>query len=136
MKLSMQVGLSPGHIVLDEDPAPLPQRGTTPQFSAHICCGQMAAWIKMPLGMDVGLSPGNYVLDGDPVPLPQIFGPCLLFLAVLVWRGYMPAPRFTISVLVIIEFRFNILQLRDVTDIICAKNRLQYLHSYRYRKIF
>jgi len=26
MKLGMQVGLSPGHIDLDGDPAPLPQR--------------------------------------------------------------------------------------------------------------
>ena len=27
MKLGMQVGLSPGHIVLDEDPAPPPPKG-------------------------------------------------------------------------------------------------------------
>ena len=32
MKLGMQVGLGPGHIVLDGDPAPLPQRGTAPNF--------------------------------------------------------------------------------------------------------
>jgi len=38
-------------------------------FWAHICCRQMAAWIKMPLGMEVGLGPGNFVLDGDPAPL-------------------------------------------------------------------
>jgi len=32
----------------------LPQRGAAPhQFSAHICCGQIAVWIKMPLGMEV-----------------------------------------------------------------------------------
>jgi len=43
-----------------------------PQFLAHICCGQMAAWIKMSLGMKVGLGPGNFVLDGDPAPLPKI----------------------------------------------------------------
>ena len=52
MKLAMHVGLGPGHIILDGDPVPLPQRSTTPQFSAHICCG-MAAWIKMALGMEV-----------------------------------------------------------------------------------
>jgi len=46
-KLGVQVGLGPGHIVLDGDPAPLPQRGTAPtQFLAHICCCQMAAWIN------------------------------------------------------------------------------------------
>ena len=29
----------------------------------HICCGQMAAWINMPLGMEVSLGPGHFVLD-------------------------------------------------------------------------
>ena len=67
MKLGMQIGLCPGHIVLDGDPAPLPQTGTAlPKFLAHICCGQMAAWIKMSLGMEQGLGPGDFVLDGDP----------------------------------------------------------------------
>ena len=61
----------PGHIVLDEDPAPLPQRGTAPPISAHICCSQMAAWIKMPLGMELGLGPGDFVLVGDPAPSPN-----------------------------------------------------------------
>jgi len=66
MKLGTQVGLGPGHIVIGGDPAPPPQRGTAPQFSAHICCVQMAAWIKMSLGMEVGLSPGDFVLlNGD-----------------------------------------------------------------------
>jgi len=37
MKLGMQVGLGPGHIVLDGDPAPLPQRGTAlPIFSSYM----------------------------------------------------------------------------------------------------
>ena len=51
MKLGTQVGLVPDHIVLDGDPAPPPPKGhsTPSQFSAHICCGQMAAWIKMTL---------------------------------------------------------------------------------------
>jgi len=68
MKLGVQVGLGPGHIVLDGDPAPPSQRGTAPPNFRPICCGQMAAWIKMPLGMEVGLSPGDFVLDGDPAP--------------------------------------------------------------------
>ena len=82
MKLGTQVGLSPGHIVLDGDPgdfvldgdtaAPPPKGHTPTQFSAHICCGQMAAWIKMPPGMELGLSPCDFVLDGDPaLPSPQ-----------------------------------------------------------------
>ena len=65
-----EVGLGPGHIVLDGDPALLPPKGTQhgPKFSAHISCGQMAGWITMPLGMEVGLGPGDFVLDGDPAP--------------------------------------------------------------------
>ena len=73
MKLGVQVSLGPGHIALDGDPAPLPQRGTAPQFSAHISCSQMVGsrwikWIKMSLGMELGLGPGDFVLDGDPGP--------------------------------------------------------------------
>jgi len=69
MKRGTQVGLGPGHIVLDGDPIPPPQRGTAPtQFSAHICCGQMAAWIKMPLGMELSLGPGDFLLDGEVEP--------------------------------------------------------------------
>ena len=73
MKLGMQVGLGLDHIVLDWDPAelPLPKTGRSPQFSAHICYGQMAGWIKMPLGREVGLSPSDIVLDGDPAPLSE-----------------------------------------------------------------
>jgi len=68
MKLGKEVGLGPGHIVLDEDP-----KGHSPQFSAHVCCGQMARWIKMPLGTEVGLGPGDIVLDGDLCP-PKKWG--------------------------------------------------------------
>jgi len=69
VKLGMQVGLGPGHIVLGGDPVPLPQRGIPP-FSAHICFGQMAAWIKMPLVMEIGLGPGDCVRWG-PSPPPK-----------------------------------------------------------------
>jgi len=58
MKLGMQVGLGPGHM-LDGDPAPLSQRGTAPQYSPHVFHGNLAGWIKMPLGMEVGLGPGG-----------------------------------------------------------------------------
>jgi len=43
-------------------------KGRTPQFSAHICYGQMAGWIKMPLGMEVGLGPGFCVRWGPHSP--------------------------------------------------------------------
>jgi len=43
-------------------------KGTAPQFAAHVCCGQMAGWIKMQLGTKVALSPGHIMLHGDPAP--------------------------------------------------------------------
>ena len=66
MKLGILVDLVPGHIVLDGDPALLPQKRQSPQFSVHICCGQMAEWIKMPLGKKVDVDMGDIVLDGNP----------------------------------------------------------------------
>ena len=51
----MEVGLNPGDFVLDADPAPPPKGWSLTQFSAHVYCGQTAAWIKMPLGTEVGL---------------------------------------------------------------------------------
>jgi len=60
MKISTQVGLDPRYIVLDGDQLPLPRRGTAPIFGLYFC-GQMAAWIKMPLGMGAGLDRGDFV---------------------------------------------------------------------------
>jgi len=101
MTLGMEVGLGPGHILLDKDPATLPKRGHSPQFSvnlwATVCktvlpmlsdrclsvclsclfvtlvyCGQTVGRIKMKLVMQVGLVPGHIVLDGDPAtPHPK-----------------------------------------------------------------
>jgi len=42
--------------------------GPSPQFSAHVCCGLTAGWIKMPLGTEVGLGLGHIVLDEDSAP--------------------------------------------------------------------
>ena len=39
----VEVGLVSGDIMLDEDPAP--PKVLSPQFSAHVCCGQTAEWI-------------------------------------------------------------------------------------------
>jgi len=67
MPLDMEVGLGPGHIVLDCDPTPRPQKGQSPpKFSALVYCGQTAEWTKTPLGMEVRLGSGNIVLDGNP----------------------------------------------------------------------
>ena len=38
------------------------------RFSAHVCGGQTAGWIKMPLDTKVGLGAGHIVLCGDPAP--------------------------------------------------------------------
>jgi len=47
MKLGMLVGLGPGHIVLDGDPAS--PKGRSP-FSAHVrCVKRLHGWIKMSL---------------------------------------------------------------------------------------
>jgi len=73
MALGMELGLGPGHTVLDGDPATLPKKGAEPppQFSAHFYCGQTAGCIKMPLGMEEALSSSDFVLDGDPAPPPK-----------------------------------------------------------------
>jgi len=90
MPLGVEVGLGPGSIVLDRDPASPPtQRGIaapTP-FSAHVYCGQTVALIGMLLGVELGLGLGDVVLDGDLGPPhgkghsspTQFFGPCLLW---------------------------------------------------------
>ena len=68
--LAWDVGLGLRQIVLNGDPAHLP-KGAQPPIFGHVCCGQMAGWIKMQLGTKVGLGWGHTVLDGDPAPLPQ-----------------------------------------------------------------
>jgi len=84
----MEVGLGPGDVVLDGDPAPRPKghialnghpappkispKGAhqPPPLSAHVYCSQTLGWIKMPLGTKIGLGPGHIVLGGAPA-LPQ-----------------------------------------------------------------
>ena len=93
MKVGMQVGLGPGHIVFDGDPAPPPPKVHSPQFLAYICCGQMAEWIKMPLGRKVGLDPSNIVLDGDPAPPSQKGGRASNFLPMSIVAKRLDGPR-------------------------------------------
>jgi len=50
---------------------PVPKKGHSPQFLAHVSCGQTAEWMKMPLVMEVGLGPGHIVLHGDPALPPK-----------------------------------------------------------------
>jgi len=85
MKLGTQVGLGPGHAVIDGDPVPPRKEAQQPPYSkftvhakpasvesaVHVYCSQTAVWIKKKLGMDVGLSLCQIVLNGDPAPLPK-----------------------------------------------------------------
>ena len=48
MPLGMEVGLSPGDVMLDGDPAP-PRKETQqplPHFLAHVYCSQMVAYLS------------------------------------------------------------------------------------------
>jgi len=73
MKLAVALGLGPGYIVLDEDPAP-PKRGTAPLPPIFGPCPLWPnGWMDIPLGMEVGLGPGDFALDEDPTP-PQKMG--------------------------------------------------------------
>jgi len=78
MKLGMEVGLGPGHIVLDGDPALYSKGAQLPPFSPHICCSQTTGWAKMPLGTKVGLGQGDIVFDDDPAPLKRGTAPHFL----------------------------------------------------------
>ena len=86
MPLGMELGLGPGVFVLDGDPATSPKRGRSPspKFSAHVCWGKTAGWIKMVLGTEVGLglSPGEFMLDGDPAR-PLNFRPMFIIVIVI-----------------------------------------------------
>ena len=65
------------HCVRWEPSSPSKGHSPSPQFSAHICCGQKSAWIKMPLDMEVGLGSGRVVLHRDPAlahPPPKKMG--------------------------------------------------------------
>ena len=57
MPFGTEVGLGPGHIVLDGDPAPQKGGIAAPQFSAHVYCGQTVGSMKMYI--DVGPGPQN-----------------------------------------------------------------------------
>jgi len=76
MKPGTEVGLDLCQIVLNRDPAPLPQRGTAPFHQkififGYVCFGQTAGWIKMQLGTEVDLSPSHSVRWGPSYPSPK-----------------------------------------------------------------
>jgi len=65
MPLGMELGLGPGHIVLDGDLVPPPLKGDSPNFWT---ISVVAKWLDRSRchGREVGLSPSDIVLDGDP----------------------------------------------------------------------
>ena len=84
-KLGMQVGLGPGHIVLDGvhgDPAPPPPKGHSPQFSAHLLRsnGCSLHGSRLSLGMEIGLVQATLCQMGTQDPFPK--------------RGRSPLPNF------------------------------------------
>jgi len=85
MKLGVQVGLGPGHVVLDGDPAPLPPKGhSPPNFGSYLlrpngCMDQDVTWYETrprPRRLCVRWRSRFPSPKGDGAP--QIFGPCLL----------------------------------------------------------
>jgi len=80
MSLGTEVDLGPGHVALDGDPAPPPNKkdgAQHPQFWP-MYCGQTAAWIKMPLGREVDVGAGDIMLHGTTPP-PKNHGTPLFF---------------------------------------------------------
>jgi len=81
MLLGIEVGLAPGDIVLDGDPAP-PKRGTAalPHFSAVLWPN---GWVDQDPTWYEGRPPATSVVSDDPSSLqkgvssPLLFGPCL-----------------------------------------------------------
>jgi len=68
----MEIGLDPGDIALDGDPALLsPKRGQSPAIVGPCLLWPNGCMGKMPLGMVVNLGPGHIVLDGDKAPIPK-----------------------------------------------------------------
>ena len=89
MKLCADVGLGPGYIVLDGDPASPPKMAHSPPPIRGPCllC-QIAGWIEMPLGKEVGLDqPRRHCVRWGPSSPPKratekpptLFGPCILW---------------------------------------------------------
>jgi len=73
MSLGVEVGLGPGHIVLDGNPASSPM-GHSPSRLSFWPMSVVAKWLEGSrcylVGREVGVSPSDIVLDGNPAPSP------------------------------------------------------------------
>ena len=86
MPLGREVCLGSDHFMLDGDPAPIPQRGTAPNFRPiHVA----AKWLHGSRCHLVygGRGLGDFVLDGDFVPPPQKGGGAPLKFSAHVYCG-------------------------------------------------
>ena len=96
----------PACVRLDPALPPLTWGHSSLPISAHLYCGQTAAWIRVPLGMEVGLARGDIVLERYPArppprqkgAQPPIFDPCLLWPngwmdQDATWYGVRPRPK-------------------------------------------
>ena len=83
--------------------------------------------------MEIGLSPGDFVLDGDPAR-PLNFRP--MFITIIVSRRTRMKRLYACAQIHYLCFSNYRIWINDVTDVICAKNRLQHVQSYRYRNVF
>jgi len=85
MKLGMQVGLCPVHIVLDGDPAPFAKGAQAPIFGPYLlwpngCMDQDATWHGgRPRPRRLCVRWGSRSRPQKGGAAPQIFGPCLLW---------------------------------------------------------
>jgi len=61
----MEVGLGRGDFMLDGDSAQ-PKKGRSPQFSAHVYCGQTAGCIRISLDTEAVLGSGDTVYRWRP----------------------------------------------------------------------
>jgi len=105
MPLDMEVGLGPGHIVLDGDPAPLLKKGAQPPIFgpcllwSNGCMDQAATWHggrPQPRPHCAAWKPSSHPQKGGTA-LP-IFGACLLWPngcmdEDVIWYGGKPRPR-------------------------------------------
>ena len=74
---------------------PSAKKGQSPQFSAHLYCGQTAGWMKTLLGTEADLVPGHTALDLDGVlapanvaQQPPLFGPPMSVVATVARLSY------------------------------------------------
>jgi len=83
MPMGMETGPSPGENCVRWGLSS-PWKGYSPQFLAHVYCGQTSGCINMALGMEVYLGPDHIVFMGTQLPplregtaATPLFGPCL-----------------------------------------------------------